>query len=54
MQRLDFQKEGQEGHQQQQHNRQDGLREIRAMIIAALPFPPMPVMACRELAGECR
>jgi hypothetical protein len=32
----------------------DGLREIRAMIIAALPCPPMPIMVCRELAGECR
>jgi hypothetical protein len=38
--------------QQQQHR--DGLREIRSMIIAALPFPPMPIMVCRELAGECR
>lgn len=37
---------------QQQHR--DGNREIRAMIIAALPFPPMPIMVCRELAGECR
>jgi hypothetical protein len=37
---------------QQQHR--DGLREIRSMIIAALPFPPMPIMVCRELAGECR
>jgi hypothetical protein len=32
----------------------DGLREIRSMIIAALPFPPMPIMVCRELGGECR
>jgi hypothetical protein len=37
---------------QPQHK--DGLREIRAIIIAALPCPPMPIMVCRELEGECR
>jgi hypothetical protein len=31
----------------------DALREIRAMAIAALPCPPMPIMACRESDGEC-
>lgn len=31
----------------------DGMREIRAMALAALPFPPLPVMACREIEGEC-
>ena len=32
----------------------DGLREIRAMVMAALPCPPMPIMVCKELEGECR
>lgn len=35
---------------QSQHR--DGMREIRAMVVAALPCPPMPVMASRELEGE--
>jgi hypothetical protein len=39
---------------QQQRQHRDGMREIRAMVIAALPCPPMPIMVCRELAGECR
>jgi hypothetical protein len=30
----------------------DGMREIRAMIVAALPCPPMPVMASREVEDE--
>lgn len=30
----------------------DSMREIRAMVVAALPFPPLPVMASRELEGE--
>ena len=30
----------------------DGNREIRSMILAALPMPPMPVLACKELPGE--
>ena len=31
----------------------DAMREIRCMSLAALPCPPMLVMVCRELAGEC-
>ena len=30
----------------------DGNREIRSMILAALPMPPMPILACKELQGE--
>lgn len=30
----------------------DGNREIRSMILAALPMPPMPILACKEIAGE--
>ena len=38
------------GHAQQQHR--DGMREIRAMIVAALPCPPMPVMASKEMEDD--
>jgi hypothetical protein len=31
----------------------DAMREVRAMIVAALPCPPLPVMASREAQGEC-
>lgn len=31
----------------------DGMREIRAMIISALPCPPMPVMSSKEVDGVC-
>ena len=30
----------------------DGNREIRSMILAALPVPPMPILACKELGDE--
>ena len=30
----------------------DAMREVRAMIVAALPVPPMPVMASREVDGD--
>lgn len=30
----------------------DAMREVRAMTVAALPVPPMPIMVSRELAGE--
>ncbi len=30
----------------------DGMREIRAMAMAALPVPPMPIMVCREMEDE--
>lgn len=30
----------------------DGNREIRAMTVAALPFPPLPLMVSKELEGE--
>lgn len=30
----------------------DAMREVRAMIVAALPLPPLPIMVSRELAGE--
>lgn len=30
----------------------DGNREIRAMIMASLPFPPMPMMASRQMPDE--
>ena len=29
------------------------MREIRAMIMSALPCPPMPVMSSREVDGFC-
>ena len=48
------QQPGQKQSQNQQRPHRDGMREIRAMVIAALPCPPMPIMVCRELAGECR
>lgn len=38
------------GRAQQQHP--DGMREIRAMVVASLPCPPMPVMVSRELEDE--
>lgn len=30
----------------------DGNREIRSMVLAALPIPPMPILASRELGDE--
>ena len=30
----------------------DAMREVRSMIVAALPLPPMPVMVSREVAGD--
>jgi hypothetical protein len=32
--------------------RTDAMREVRSMIVAALPVPPMPIMVSRELADE--
>jgi hypothetical protein len=36
----------------QESTHPDGNREIRAMIMASLPFPPMPMLASRQLADE--
>ncbi len=33
-------------------NHRDGMREIRAMIVASLPCPPMPIMASKESAED--
>lgn len=30
----------------------DGNREVRAMVMASLPFPPMPMMVSKQLADE--
>ena len=30
----------------------DAMREVRAMIVAALPAPPMPIMVSREIMDE--
>ena len=30
----------------------DGLMEIRSMVIASMPFPPLPIMVTTEIFGE--
>lgn len=40
-----------QGHHHSHHR--DGMREIRAMVMSALPCPPMPLMSSKEVDGVC-